>query len=70
LRVDEQGNVWSSAADGIHCISSDGELLGRILTPAPVANLTFGGRNRARLFICASHTLMAIYTNVRGCVRP
>lgn len=70
LRVDEQGNVWSSAADGVHCISPDGELLGRILTPAPVANLTFGGRNRSRLFICASHTLMAIYTNVRGCVRP
>ncbi|MFZ0501214.1 MAG: SMP-30/gluconolactonase/LRE family protein [Steroidobacteraceae bacterium] len=69
LRVDEQGNVWSSAADGVHCISSDGELLGRIFTPAPVANLAFGGRNRSRLFICASHTLMAIYTNVRGCVR-
>jgi gluconolactonase len=70
LRVDEQGNVWSSAADGVHCISPDGELLGRILTPAPVANLTFGGRNQSRLFICASHTLMAIYTNVRGCERP
>jgi gluconolactonase len=70
FRVDEQGNVWSSAADGVHCISPDGELLGRILTPAPVANLTFGGRNRSRLFLCASHTLMAIYTNVRGCVRP
>jgi gluconolactonase len=70
FRVDEQGNIWSSAADGVHCISPEGELLGRILTPAPVANLTFGGRNRSRLFICASHTLMAIYTNVRGCVRP
>jgi gluconolactonase len=70
LRVDEQGNVWSSAADGVHCISPDGELLGRILTPAPVANLTFGGRSQSRLFICASSTLMAIYTNVRGCERP
>jgi gluconolactonase len=70
LRVDEQGNMWSSAEDGVHCVSPDGELLGRILTSAPVANLTFGGRNRSRLFICASHTLMAIHTNVRGCVRP
>jgi gluconolactonase len=35
-----------------------------------VSNLAFGGRNRSRLFLCASHTLMAIYTNVRGCVRP
>ena len=70
FRVDEQGNIWSSAADGVHCISPDGELLGRIITPTPVANLAFGGRNRSRLFICASHTLMAIYTNVRGCARP
>jgi gluconolactonase len=70
FRVDEQGNIWSSAADGVHCVSPDGELLGRVLTPTRVANLTFGGRNRSRLFICASHTLMAIYTNVRGCVRP
>lgn len=70
MRVDEQGNVWSSAADGVHCISPDGALLGKILTPSVVSNLAFGGRNRSRLFICASHRLMAIYTNVRGCVRP
>lgn len=70
FRVDEQGNVWSSAADGVHCISPEGKLLGKILTPSLVSNLAFGGRNRSRLFICASHRLMAIYTNVRGCVRP
>ena len=70
LRCDEDGRVWSSAADGVHCLSPDGELLGKILTGATVANLTFGGRGRSRLFICASHTLMAIYTNVRGAQRP
>jgi gluconolactonase len=68
--VDEGGNVWSSAADGVHCISPEGTLLGKILTPSLVSNLAFGGRNRCRLFLCASHRLMAIYTNVRGCVRP
>ena len=70
FRVDEDGNLWTGAADGVHCIASDGTLLGKILTPAPVANLCFGGRHRSRLFLCASHALMAIYTNVRGCVRP
>lgn len=70
FRVDEQGNIWSSAGDGVHCISPTGELLGKILTSSAVSNLAFGGRNRSRLFICASHTLMAVYTNVRGCVRP
>lgn len=70
FRVDEQGNIWSSAADGVHCISPEGELLGKILTPSLVSNLAFGGRNRSRLFMCASQRLLAIYTNVRGCVRP
>jgi gluconolactonase len=59
-----------SAADGVHCISPDGVKLGRIKTPFPVSNLTFGGRCRSRLFICASHTLYAIYTNQRGAARP
>ncbi|MDQ2764679.1 MAG: SMP-30/gluconolactonase/LRE family protein, partial [Pseudomonadota bacterium] len=70
LRVDDAGNIWSSAADGVHCIAPDGTLMGKILTPWPVSNLCFGGRHTARLFLCASHTLMAIYVNVRGCVLP
>ncbi len=70
FRLDEQGNIWSSAGDGVHCISPQGELLGKILTGCAVSNLAFGGRNRSRLFICASQRLLAVYTNARGCVRP
>jgi gluconolactonase len=70
FRADEDGNLWVSAADGVHCISPEGAMLGRIKIPYPVSNLTFGGRNRSRLFICASHTLYAIYTNQRGAARP
>lgn len=70
LRCDENGNIWSSAADGVHCIDPAGALLGKIKLPYTVSNLTFGGRNRSRLFLCASHTLYAIYTNCRGAQRP
>jgi gluconolactonase len=70
FRCDQDGNLWASAADGVHCISPDGVLLGRIKIPSPVSNLTFGGRKRSRLFICASHTLYALYTNQRGAARP
>ena len=66
IRCDEHGNVWSSAGDGVHCIDPGGELVGKILVPATVANLTFGGRNNSRLFLCASQALYAIYVNVRG----
>ncbi len=37
-----------------------------VLTGATLSNLTFGGQHRSRLFICASHAIMAVYTNVRG----
>lgn len=70
FRCDETGAIWTSAADGVHCIAPDGVLIGRLKVPFTVSNLTFGGRGRARLFICASHTLYAIYTNTRGAERP
>jgi len=70
FRVDEDGNIWSGAGDGVHCIDPSGALLGKILTGCTVSNLAFGGRNRSRLFLCASHRLQAIYVNVRGAARP
>lgn len=70
MRCDTDGRIWSSAADGIHCLDPDGTLIGKILTGGTVSNLTFGGRNRCRLFICASQRLMAVYTNVRGAQVP
>ena len=66
LRCDEDGRVWTSAGDGVHCIAPDGRLLGRIRVPATVANLCFGGLLLNRLFICAGETLYAIHTNTRG----
>ncbi len=70
MRCDEDGRVWSSAGDGVHCIEPDGTLIGKVLTGGTVSNLTFGGRNRSRLFLCVSQRLMAVYTNVRGAQRP
>jgi gluconolactonase len=70
FKVDTEGNLWTGAGDGVHCITPDGTLLGKIRVPSSVGNLVFGGRARSRLFLCASHALYAIDTNVRGCVRP
>lgn len=67
---DEEGNIWTGAADGVHCISPEGTLLGKIKVPSPVINLTFGGRNRSRLFLCSPHELYAIYVNRRGAQYP
>jgi gluconolactonase len=70
MRVDEYGNIWSSAADGIHCIGPDGELLGRIFVPYRVSNVTFGGLAKNRLFIGGSTTLYSIFLNCRGVQVP
>ena len=44
----------------------DGRLLGKVLVPYRVSNLTFGGPLKNRLFIGGSHTLYAIFLNRRG----
>lgn len=69
LCIDEDGNLWSSAADGVHCIDPQGKLLGKVLVPYRVSNLTFGGASRNRLFIGGSHILYAIFLNRRGAGR-
>jgi len=68
--MDEDGNIWSSAADGVHCIDPTGRLLGKVLVPYLVSNLTFGGYWKNRLFIGGSHTLYAIFLNRRGAGWP
>jgi gluconolactonase len=70
FRVDEHGNLWCGAADGVHCIAPDGSLLGKVLMPQRVSNLCFGDRARSRLFLCASTALYALFTNTRGAATP
>jgi gluconolactonase len=70
IRCDTDGNLWTGAADGVHCIDASGSLLGKILVPYAVANLCFGGRLRSRLFLCAGSTLYALTVNRRGCASP
>lgn len=66
FRLDVHGNIWSSAADGVHCYSSDGKLLGKILIDEVVANVCFGGPKKNRLFICATTSMRAIYLTTEG----
>jgi gluconolactonase len=70
FRVDEHGNLWCGAADGVHVVSPDGVLLGKVLVPQRVSNLCFGDRHHCRLFLCASTALYALFTNTRGAAGP
>ena len=70
FRVDEHGNLWCGAADGVHVVAPDGTLLGKVLVPKRVSNLCFGDRFGSRLFLCASTALYALFTNTRGAGLP
>lgn len=66
FRVDRDGRLWTSAADGVHCLAPDGRLIGKVLIPEMVANVCFGGPKLNRLFICGTTSLYAVYLNVNG----
>jgi gluconolactonase len=70
FRVDTDGNVWTSCQDGVICIDAKGKALGKIKVPQMVANLTFGGPKRNRLFITATKSLYAIYVAATGAQVP
>jgi gluconolactonase len=73
IRCDVYGNLWSAANagrnvgySGVTVWTSAGKLLGRIRIPEVVANITFGGPKRNRLFMAASQSIYALYVNTQG----
>ena len=73
MRCDVDGNVWVSSNagrnvgySGVTVWNPDGKLIGRIRIPEVVANISFGGPKRNRLFMAGSQSLYALYTNTQG----
>lgn len=70
FRLDEHGNVWTSAGDGVHCLSPGGELLGKIRLPEIISNVVFGGLKKNRLFATGANSLFSVYLSCRGVQTP
>ncbi len=70
FRLDAEGRIWTSAADGVHIYHPDGTLIGKVAIPEIVANLCWGGPKLNRLFICGTTSLYAVMTHTNGAVRP
>jgi len=70
FRCDTEGRIWTSAADGVHCYTPEGQLLGKIMVPEVVSNVCFGGFKKNRLYICGTTSLYAVLTNVTGAQKP
>lgn len=70
FRLDVDGNIWSSAADGVHCIAPDGTLLGKVLVPELVSNICFGGRAKHELYITATTSIYRVTLATQGIQTP
>jgi gluconolactonase len=54
-------NIWTSTGAGVACYAKDGTQIGKIPIPETVANVTFGGLKRNRLYICGQTSLYSIF---------
>ncbi|MCB8876617.1 SMP-30/gluconolactonase/LRE family protein [Acidisoma silvae] len=63
FRVDRSGNIWTSAGEAVAIYAPDGVMIGRIPIGEIVANVTFGGPKRNRLYITAQTSLYSIFVN-------
>ena len=60
LKVDAKGNLWATGPGGVHVMSPEGKLLGRLETFTPTGNCCFGGANNEYLYICADAWLCRV----------
>ncbi len=66
FRLDRDGRIWSSSADGVHCMNAEGILIGKVRIPELVGNVCFGGDKKNRLFIAGTTSLYSVYLSVNG----
>lgn len=70
FRCDTDGNVWTSAGDGIHIYSPQASLIGKIYMPKACANLCWGGPKNNWLFIACTDSMFLLHTTANGARRP
>ena len=65
LKVDRDGNVWTTGPGGVLVVSPGGKLLGRINTGQPTANCNWGD-DGSTLYITANMFLVRVKTLTKG----
>jgi gluconolactonase len=65
MKVDRDGNVWTTGPGGIVVISPTGKILGRLLTGEPTANCGWGD-DGSTLYITANMFLLRLKTTTKG----
>lgn len=67
LKVDAQGDVWTTGPGGIRIVTPTGKVLGQIKTPDKAqSNIAFGGPDWGAVYITASGNVYRLKTAVSG----
>ncbi|HEY3625249.1 MAG TPA: SMP-30/gluconolactonase/LRE family protein [Terracidiphilus sp.] len=66
MKVDEEGNIYSTGPGGVWIFSPEGKPLGTILISEKAANVAWAGPDRKTLYITASSSIYRIHLNVAG----
>ena len=66
LKIDAQGNIWTTGPGGVLILDKNGKHLGSILTGQATANCAWGGEDRSTLYITADMFLLRVKTKTRG----
>lgn len=66
LKVDARGNLWATAPGGLHIITPEGEVLGRIETGEFISNCAFGGKDGTTLYFTNDMHVCRVQVKVKG----
>jgi gluconolactonase len=66
MRFDSDGRLWAATDDGVHCLDTDGTLIGKVKIPEICSNVVFGGAKRNMLYITATTSLYGVLLHVNG----
>jgi gluconolactonase len=66
MKVDVEGNVYCSGPIGIHVISPEGRLLGRLKVPGIVTNMAWGEADWRTLFVTTHSAVQRVRLGIPG----
>ena len=65
MKVDANGNLWTTGPGGVLVLTPEGKHLGTILFHQPTANLAWGEDGQT-LFVTSNHDVFVLRTLVKG----
>jgi gluconolactonase len=66
MKVDQQGNIYSTGPGGVWIFTPEGKPLATILISEKASNVAWAGPDRKTLYITASSSIYRVHLNIQG----